>query len=589
MWKDSDLTHSPDQAYQYALSGKFATLKTGNYNIGFTTAAYWLLLEQPAYPDSLLLVLGNAHLNDIRFYEIVAEKPVLKYQTGDHYQFSKRPVPDPFFIFPLAPAPEPGVVTQYLIRIDKHNESLQLRVDLMTIPEFYTQLAKKNLINGVLSGMVLLLVIYGSFLFLTVKDPLYLFYVGYLLATCLWLLADQGYGYQYLWPDFPYFASRSRPVFNCLMNITALHFMQVFIEQNTEKRVFKIIKALKWTFLSLALLFLLPLSTLVYGKSVYFLLLLLLFLNVMSTFLMLWSVSERIKAGYKQAWFYLASIFPLLFFGILEVLVHAGVSKMPMAFLAGFGIQTALIIQTIILTFGLAYRFNSYRLDREQLLLAVNREQQEMTSRILESQETERRKISDQLHDDIGTTLSIANWQVNAVLSDEEALTEKAKMNLEKAAEALQMVSAKIRRLGHNLSPWAIQKYGLNKAVTDLAYQINVSEQLALEYAIFGFESCGHYPLSFLNEVYRIIQELVNNILKHAGARHAYLELIEHEDHISIIVEDNGKGIDDSLSMRSSGIGLENILGKIAHFHGQMEIKRKSEHGTIVVIRIPLP
>lgn len=127
----------------------------------------------------------------------------------------------------------------------------------------------------------------------------------------------------------------------------------------------------------------------------------------------------------------------------------------------------------------------------------------------------------------------------------------------------------------------------MNKVLTDLVYQINLSEKTALEYAIIGFESCGHYPIPFLNDIYRIIQELLTNIIKHAHASNAYLEVVEHSDHVSIIVEDNGKGIEFPASSTSSGIGLDSIRSKIAYFNGKMEIRKKPEHGTIVVIEIP--
>ncbi|ALL06556.1 hypothetical protein AQ505_14240 [Pedobacter sp. PACM 27299] len=119
-------------------------------------------------------------------------------------------------------------------------------------------------------------------------------------------------------------------------------------------------------------------------------------------------------------------------------------------------------------------------------------------------------------------------------------------------------------------------------------YQINISEKTALEYVVIGFESSRDYPLALLNNLYRIIQELLNNIIKHAGASNAYLELVAEQGQLRIIVDDNGKGFDSSLAMRSSGIGLENIRAKLSLYNGEMEITRKPEHGTLVVIRIPL-
>lgn len=631
MLEDRDISVGPENAYARYKSGGFRAWKGYRYNAGFTRSVYWLLLDVPPNPDSLFFVLGDAHLNDVRFYELASGKPVLKYQTGDHFKFKQRPVQGRLFVFPLissdfpdskgssgspafpgshalavshafsdlpaapgspafaaAPGIAPSLNSLYLIRVDKHNESLQMSTQILTRADFYVKQSNYNLINGILCGSVLVLILFGSFLFITVKDPLYLYYILYVLLICLWIVADKGYGYQYLWPDSVYFASRSRPVFNALMNFALLHFMQAFIGQTRQSKLFRPILLLKVSFMFLALLFLIPLSPAYYTNFTYVMLVLMLILCAFTCIFILTSVILKIKEGNKQAWFYLFSISPLVFFGLAELIIHAGSKEMSNSYLAAFGIQTGLILEAIILTFGLAQRFNSYRLDRERLLLEVNVKQQEVTASIIDTQEQERRKISDQLHDDVGSMLSIAIWQLSAVLTAEGCVKEGAKEKLEEAEEVLKNVAQVIRRLGHTLSPWGIQKYGMNKALTDLAYQINLSEKTALEYAIIGFESCGHYPIPFLNDIYRIIQELLTNIIKHACADNAYLEVVEHSDHVNIIVEDNGKGIEFPFSENSPGIGLESIRAKIAYFNGKMEIRRKSEHGTIVVIEIPI-
>ncbi|SHE60491.1 sensor histidine kinase [Pedobacter caeni] len=593
MLEDRDISLQPEQAYQKYVSGSFKELKGYKYNAGFSKSVFWLMLDIPANPDSLFFVLGDAHLNRVSFYDLVSGKPVFKYETGDHFKFSQRPIRCRLFVFPLVPQQIHVAATAsrnslYLVRVDKHNESLQISTEILNRADFYAKQASYNLINGILSGSVMVLMFFSLFLFITVKDRLYLYYIVYVLVMCLWIVADKGYGYQFLWPDSVYFASRSRPVFNCLMNFALLHFMQSFIGQTKASRVYKPIQLLKLSFIVLTLLFLVPISPENYYGFAYIMLIAMLLLSACTCIAVLTSVTIKIREGNKQAWFYLISISPLIFFGLAEVFIHAGSKEVSNSYLSAFGLQTGLIMEALILTFGLAHRFNNYRLDREQLLLAVNAKQQEITASIIDTQENERRKISDQLHDDVGAMLSIATWQVSSVLTGEGYLKESAKEKLEKTEEVLREVALSIRTLGHTLSPWAIQKYGLNKAITDLVYQINLSEKTALEYAIIGFESSGNYPIPFLNDIYRIIQELLNNIIKHACASNAYLEIIEHNDQVSIIVEDNGKGIDLSLSGNSDGIGLESIRSKIAYFKGQMEIRRKPEHGTIVVIEIPL-
>lgn len=449
--------------------------------------------------------------------------------------------------------------------------------------------ASDHLMNGMLSGIVFLLFTFGLFLFMTVRDKLYLYYMLYVLAIYLWVIADRGYGYQFLWPDSFYSIGSARPVFNSLMGIAALQFLQSFIGQDKKSKLFKPVFVLKTGFGLLSLLFLAPacLSISYHSSFVYFLLVGILVISGLSGLTIVLSLIEKINERNKEAWFYLISIAVMIFFGLSEVFVHTGLRKMPDFYFAAFGIQTGFIIQAVILTFGLAYRFNNYRLEREKLLVTLHRKQQEITASIIDTQENERKKISGQLHDDVGGMLSLVSWQISSILTAEEYTNGKAQEKLEKATEVLKSISETIRTLGHTLSPWAIQKYGLKKAITDLVHQINISEQTALEHTIIGFENATHYPLHFLNDIYRIIQELLNNVLKHAQACNAYLELVEHETMISILVEDNGKGIDTSPTAFSDGIGLDIIRSKVAWFNGKIEIRRKAAHGTLIMIEIP--
>src|SRR4029077_2628426 len=111
-----------------------------------------------------------------------------------------------------------------------------------------------------------------------------------------------------------------------------------------------------------------------------------------------------------------------------------------------------------------------------------------------------------------------------------------------------------IRDLSHRLTPLVIEKYGLKKALEELANTFNISEKLKIETILVGFDSPGKYPLAFLNDLYRIIQELLHNVVKHARATHAMVELVEHEDHISLMIEDDGIGMFGEQSINGKGI-----------------------------------
>jgi signal transduction histidine kinase len=202
----------------------------------------------------------------------------------------------------------------------------------------------------------------------------------------------------------------------------------------------------------------------------------------------------------------------------------------------------------------------------------------------IDAEESERRKIADRLHDEVGSMLSLASLNISSTIEkgmqDTQALGK-----LQKAQEVLSSVSTTIRDLSHQLTPLAIEKYGLRKAIEDMVYTVNLSQKLKLGCVIVGFEDSPPYPVAFLNELYRILQELVHNILKHAQAEQALLELVEHPGQVSILVEDDGVGMEENSEIK--GKGLSGIRSKIAYFNGEIEITRKKDKGTLIVIEIP--
>lgn len=579
IFEDKTRILSASDVYSRIKSGRPALFRD-SFNPGFTKSVFWLVINASPENFKHKLIIGNAHINRIDFYTAGPNGPKLKYITGDHFPFKNRPENHPLYIFPLD-ASEGSV---YLLKVDKHNESLQLTAEILTQEELYHKSANNNLINGLLWGIIVLILIFGCFLYITVKERLYLYYVLYILALSLWVIADKGYGYQFLWPDFPDFASRARPALNAISIIMIIRFMQSFIGQNRESPFYIPLNIIQLIALFLAAGFLTFPRNLQYLG--FWFLGILIFLGLCTIVLVILSSIEKIRKGNKQAWFYLISISTLIVFSAIELLVHVGGSGDRVNYLATFGIQTGLITEAIILNFGLAHRFNSYKNEKEKLLLAVNQKQNELTARIIQTQEAERKKIADQLHDEVGSMLSLAALQISSAL--DRGNNNKSVLQLQKAGEVIGSVSDTIRNMSHTLTPPAIEKYGFKNAITDLLITINLAQKIQVEYVIIGFEDTSHYSTNLLNDSYRIIKELMNNILKHSDASHCFLQLIEHEDGISIMVEDNGKGMQSLSKELNNGMGLDNIHSRIDYFQGRIEVSEKSEGGMMINIEIPV-
>jgi signal transduction histidine kinase len=252
------------------------------------------------------------------------------------------------------------------------------------------------------------------------------------------------------------------------------------------------------------------------------------------------------------------------------------------AILIGFA---GLII--VLLALYLRNRQISHR--QQAALQQIAMEQREKQHRIevmqgaMNAEENERRKIAGQLHDDVNAMLALASLNVSSTL-EKGRQDEQSEKKLQKTHDILVSISGTIRDLSHKLTPVVIEKYGFKKAIEELGDTANLSEKIKLETIIVGFDKTEKYSTTFLNDLYRIIQELLHNILKHARATHALLEMVEHEKHISIMVEDDGVGIEENGT--ENGQGLKTIRSRIAYLKGEMEIARKKDSGTLVVIEI---
>lgn len=410
-YEDSIKKLTENTALELFKQGKFTRATKNEVNVGFTRSLFWLVYENNrGLPlDSLLLYIGHHHINRIHFFYTNDNSLQLQWLTGDYYPFLQRPVNATGFYFPIN---KKGL---YLARIDKSNESLQLSFELVPHIAALAAESVNKIIMAVFTGMMLLLLIFGLYLFIISKDRLYIFYILYMGTGWLWVLSNAGYGFEYLWPQLPWFASKARPVFVLVPLIFSLLFLGRYIGGIKNKKVNISIQIMNAFLLActISILFfdergyqskwwfyiqhLLPLISLVY---------------VLLTMGVLIAASFR---GNKLALFYLVAIGTLMGSALLQISFSFGTMSEFGKFFNSFGLSIGYIMEAIILTAGLVYRFNQYRLDKEKLLIEMNRRQQDNTRILIEVQEAERSQVANQLHDVAGSLLSAAKLNLSSL------------------------------------------------------------------------------------------------------------------------------------------------------------------------------
>ncbi len=241
--------------------------------------------------------------------------------------------------------------------------------------------------------------------------------------------------------------------------------------------------------------------------------------------------------------------------------------------LLGIGLAAA-ALAILLLFFLYAQRKKTH----EQTLLTLKREQDlSLLKALMTGEEKERNRLARELHDGLGGILAAAQMQVSQLEVPQQ--TDK-----EKAAGLIQQAASETRRIAHNLLPETLLRYGLNEALKEYCRSISESKLMQLDYESVGMEE----RLAQTTElsIYRIIQELINNSIKHAGATETFIQLHRHNHMLTITVEDNGKGF--SPKETGNGIGLSNIQSRVSFLNGKMDIRSEQQKGTSVYIEILL-
>ena len=212
-------------------------------------------------------------------------------------------------------------------------------------------------------------------------------------------------------------------------------------------------------------------------------------------------------------------------------------------------------------------------LEKDKQLIAVDS--------MLKGQEDERSRLAKDLHDGLGGLLSGVKFSLSN-MKDNLIMTPDNMVVFERSLDMLDTSIKELRRVAHNMMPEILTKFGLDEALKEYSNTVNATNLLAVKYQSLGMEARLDKATEII--IYRIVQELLNNILKHASASEAFVQLIRENDRLNIVVEDNGKGFDTALLESSKGAGWANIRSRIEYLKGQVDIHSEPGKGTLVNI-----
>ncbi|MBE0663418.1 MAG: HAMP domain-containing protein [Bacteroidales bacterium] len=231
----------------------------------------------------------------------------------------------------------------------------------------------------------------------------------------------------------------------------------------------------------------------------------------------------------------------------------------------------------------LTLAFNRMARQLQQNSDALKNEKQQRIRSVLDGQEIERQRLSRELHDGLGQSLIAIKLRLESLDFDSDPKAEEMLSNLR---QSFNMIIDEVRRISNNLMPAALHEFGLENALRNHCEEISVQNQMSVRFNSNGIPvTMNRKTKTYL---YRIAQEALNNVVKHAKASQVKVSLLKEAGSVQLVIEDNGRGIDQEKECKGKGNGLYNMRERVNLLRGTMDVKTASEKGTTISIHLPL-
>jgi signal transduction histidine kinase len=576
-YRESDHAIPVDLAIRYFEAGKFTPVKNSGgefLNNGLIPNRCWYAFSienKSAVPKILMLesILSNANRLDVyekdemgRVHSIPALAPTV--QNGS------------LLVKPLGHsiAIKSGESKLILIKADNKGQILYIPLTAFSLAKYQQQAGIKSNVLGIFQGIFLFIILFSTVIFLTTRELLYALYSIYSFFICLFVLNESGVAHQIFgnMRMLNQFSSQ----FSLLVGTSVWLFLLIEflrLKGNNAPMYRAVFFLAIFTLVYAALPFLIfhKEPRWITGYIIYQRIFVVLFFVNLTVILL--TILHRINKKDKLALFYGIANLPV----ILGSVLYYGNSYNLLDVRYGSlnPIAVGLSLETFLMSFGFIYRYLLLIRDKQNLLEEKNRQRFEIAASIIQAQESERRRIAQDLHDELGGNLAAINMAVQRV---------DLPIHQKDAIHNLILKTAKnARHIAHNLMPPDFEHTTELNLIATHIHTLNESQHTTrYQFQVFGMR----YPYSMdaqLN-IYRIVLELVQNISKHAFATEANIQVMYHDSNMEIIVEDNGQGFNAENSQ--NGLGLHNAKTRVRYLNGKMVVDT-GPAGTTIIIQIP--
>jgi signal transduction histidine kinase len=247
-----------------------------------------------------------------------------------------------------------------------------------------------------------------------------------------------------------------------------------------------------------------------------------------------------------------------------------------------FQLSVSLVVAALIAG---AWRYRVLQWEREQAL------QQAFSSRLIASQEEERKRIAAELHDSLGQRLVIVkNLALFFLRAQGEEPVKSGKLrSIEEISAEAALAIDETREISYNLRPFQLDRLGLTKAIEGIVGTASTACSIRFSQELDNIDEV--FPEDLRINFYRIVQESVNNVMKHAEATEVSIRVERTTDHVLLTIRDDGKGFTPGTARSDSdrgGFGVTGMAERARSLGGRMTVQATPGHGTTVLVRVPI-
>jgi signal transduction histidine kinase len=551
-------------------------LKTGGIPISNRPNSVWLRIPINSllrYSSFDFVDINNPHLNFLQCWIVKDNQIVRQFRlSGDHLPFSTRPLSTASFIYHIDGEVYKGC--DFIIAADKKYTKLDLPVNFYTQAYFIKQTQFKNLLTGLFIGLITFLFVFNIYLFISVRHRLYLWYSAYIFMILFYIGTDAGLMFKYFYPNCPYLNDVIRPAIIAFSMVPQLNFFNDLLR--LPKKMPRIYHFNKWVLGIYMAVLILAVATSGSGNykvhGFWVQANMLVFPSVL--FIMLGEALYCLKKGLQYAGYIVISIVGIVFFMTIYLLEQNEV--IAKNDFTGMAVYWALFFEAMVMSFMLAWRFKSYKEHAERLMKENRLQQKSIFEETAAYQQKEMQRISGLLHDTIGANLGFLRLE-----TDHMPLTEEGRNRI---AENITRLGHEVRSMSHSFSPLMLQDKGLYPSIAEMVRVIIQNSSIDLQFEWMGKKDGIGVQYEII--IYRIIQEILQNLLKHANATSAFLQIMIEQNLVSIYAEDDGAGFDEAKV--GGGLGLKSLENLVNLLKGTFKIESDKNLGFNISVEFNL-